>query len=341
MFILGVTIAASITSVFAYDLFAPNVGFTPADDTWKNKDGSDIENTGEALDDLHTTCTYCKVSVMGLTWNFEYLSREEVFKVPTSGTYKLEVWGAQGGDAINNYIGGYGAYSTGVINLEKDTNLYINVGTKGESGCLNANCAGGYNGGGTGVQYPDNKNYIAGGGGATSISLSTGLLTSSTMRENLLIVAGGGAGAYYHTNGADYSVNGGAGGGKQGADGFTVGYGVDPAKGGTQSSGGTGGYRGGNGLLGKGGTGQNGSSGGGGGYYGGGSAAHAGSGGGSGYLNPTLTNKKMVMYSTNTKYESNEENTKTEITQEFNESANSNQAKKGNGFARITLLGIN
>ena len=53
-FILGVTIAIGITSVFAYDLFASNIGFTPTDDSWKKYDGNNIENVSDALDDLNS-----------------------------------------------------------------------------------------------------------------------------------------------------------------------------------------------------------------------------------------------------------------------------------------------
>ena len=47
MFILGFVIAVGVTSVLAYDLFAPNVGYTPKDDTWN------VDNTKSALDDLY------------------------------------------------------------------------------------------------------------------------------------------------------------------------------------------------------------------------------------------------------------------------------------------------
>ena len=48
IFILGVISSVGITSVFAYELFASNVGFTPRDNKW------DVDNTKEALDDLFT-----------------------------------------------------------------------------------------------------------------------------------------------------------------------------------------------------------------------------------------------------------------------------------------------
>lgn len=74
---------------------------------------------------------------------------------------------------------------------------------------------------------------------------------------------------------------------------------------------------------------------GGGGFYGGGVCS-----GGSGYIkNELLTNKKMVMYSTNSNYENDNPNTKTEITTNVDENAKSDFAKIGNGYIRITFLG--
>ena len=54
-FILGVVISIGITSVFAYSLLAPDIGYTPLDTTWKKTDGSNIENVQEAIDDLRET----------------------------------------------------------------------------------------------------------------------------------------------------------------------------------------------------------------------------------------------------------------------------------------------
>ena len=83
-----------------------------------------------------------------------------------------------------------------------------------------------------------------------------------------------------------------------------------------------------------------GGNGGGGGYYGGGGTnrSHSGGGGGSGYIgNPLLTNKVMYCYNCE---ESNEESTKTISTTCSEETPTSYCAKKGNGYARITLVSI-
>lgn len=268
---------------------------------------------------------------------YNYTGTEQTFIAQKTGTYKLEVWGAQGGNGNETYIGGYGAYSVGYVNLNKNDKLYINVGGVGQSSCVSTDCNGGYNGGGKGQPYTgDSYNYVSGGGGGTSIAAKSGLLVDLTDND-LFIVAGGGAGSYYHSSGgAGYSNNGANGGGYVGVSGKTCSYTSSYATGGTQSTGGAAGYRGGAGSRGQGGTYAGGSSGGGGGYYGGGSAAHAGAGGGSGYIaNPLLTNKKMYCYNCS---ESDDESTKTISTTCVSETSTSKCAKKGNGFAIITLV---
>lgn len=281
------------------------------------------------------TCDMDEVYVNVEPVKFDFTGAIATFVAPKDGTYKLEVWGAQGGMA-STYIGGYGAYSVGTINLKKNDMLYINVGGAGQSDCVVNDCSGGYNGGGAGQRFAgDQMNYVAGGGGATSIAGTSGLL-STLNASNIYIVAGAGGGAYYHTNGAGYSNNGASGGGYIGSSGSTCSYTSSVGRGGSQSAGGAAGYRGGAGSFGIGGTVSNGSSGGGGGYYGGGSAAHAGSGGGSGYIGNVLLSDK-VMYCYNCQ-ESSDVNTKTVSTTCVSETPTENCAKIGNGYAKISFL---
>ena len=64
----------------------------------------------------------------------EYTGDEQKFVVPYNLNYQIETWGAQGGNSTYNnasYEGGYGAYSTGTIDLIKDERIYINVGGQG------------------------------------------------------------------------------------------------------------------------------------------------------------------------------------------------------------------
>ncbi len=279
---------------------------------------------------------------------YDYSNRVQTLTVPKTGYYLLEVWGAQGGGA-QNYIGGYGGYSKGIVQLNQGDILYVVTGGQGGSNCVSSNCSGGYNGGGNGGYYSaDSQNYQSGGGGATHIATVTGLLVDlENSKEAILLVAGGGSGAYYHSNGADYSVNGSSGGGIQGNSGTVCSYGVLAAGGGSQMAGGSAGYRGSAGQFGKGGNGISGSasagaSGGGGGYYGGGAAGHSGAGGGSGYIgNPILLSSSEItksMYCYNC-LQSGGVDTLTYSVTNASTTAISNTAKQGNGYAKVTYIG--
>ena len=210
------------------------------------------------------------------TETFSFTNGEQTFNVTETGTYELEVWGAQGGSPN----GGYGGYSTCKINLTAGDTLYINVGGQG------VGSTGGYNGGGNST----GDNYYA-GGGATHIAKSSGLLTTfENNRDDIIIVAGGGGGGSY----GSYNAQGGSGGGNEGGHGGQSKPSLTKlAGGGTQTAGGAAGEgtynNGAAGSFGKGANGTDYSSGGGGGYYGGGSSGVnsdiAGSGGGgSGYI---------------------------------------------------------
>ena len=283
---------------------------------------------------------------------FDYTGTEQVFTAPASGTYKLETWGAQGGDTLmygkNNMYGGYGSYSLGLVNLEKDERIFLNVGGAGDE-CIayegnptfGIECSGGYNGGGSALSSNLGNDNAGTGGGATHISLVSGLLSSLENNSNDILIVSGGGGGSYSWKDINYAANGGHAGGYKGVDGYmSVQYASKlPGGGGTQTSAGTAGtMRGAVGGFGHGGDGGKvGASGGGGGFYGGGASAHNGSGGGSGYIgNSLLTNKAMYCYNCE---ESSEESTKTISTTCAEETPTSNCAKKGNGYARITYIG--
>ena len=283
-------------------------------------------------------------------FNFDYTGSEQTFTAPVSGTYKLETWGSQGGSGVNKntqtggndyYIrnGGYGGYSTGYINLTRKEKVYLNIGGGGTT-LIDVNkdwsnfVSGGYNGGGSGI-------YHANGGGATNISSTSGILSSlENSKVEVLIVAGGGGGASAHVAGGGYCL-GGSGGGFKANNGIigSDSYGGHAGIGGTQQSG----YKFGQGENGISDSPTDGKSGGGGGWYGGGMGSGETSwtvcaGGGSGYIgNSLLTNKVMYCYNCE---ESNEESTKTISTTCNEEIPTSYCAKKGNGYARITLVNI-
>ena len=91
-----------------------------------------------------------KVSIVNFTTTtYSYTGSVQQVDLP-AGTYKLEVWGAQGGTS-NNYIGGKGGYSVGILKLESNIVVYICVGSTGGilSGSNDAlRGKGGFNGGG-------------------------------------------------------------------------------------------------------------------------------------------------------------------------------------------------
>ena len=265
---------------------------------------------------------FCSYSA-GQIWNFAYTGGIQSFAVPCDGTYKLEVWGAQGGSTTDNSnaVGGKGGYSYGNKTLTSGTNLYVVVGGKGKdnnSSLLGSNpsnntsvtVTGGYNGGASGFVIKNESSQIhtgASGGGATHIGTLNKILSGYGNTSGLYIVAGGGGGsADMLSNKNAYGV-GGTGGGNTGGDGTDVYYnGVYNGTGGSQVSGGTG-YK--SGTFGQGASGH---AGGGGGLYGGGSSnGHSGAGGGSGYIGG-VTGGSMQ-----------------------------NGQRSGDGYARITLVSTN
>ena len=271
------------------------------------------------------------------TWNYDYTGGEQTFTVPTTGTYKLEVWGAQGGYAydINRVTGngGYGGYSSGGIYLENDSLLYINVGGKGEDNCQTKSCAGGYNGGSSSTRWALSDGtglYTGGGGGATHIATTSGTLdTLENKKNNILVVAGAGGGGDYYPDWKVFS-SGGSGGGYVGNNAYSSFKQELTNTGGTQTSGAAFGKA----LT----TYTSDSTGGsGGGYYGGiSSNQHSTGAGGSSYIgNSLLTEKSMYCYNCQ---ESKDVSTKTISTTCTSSTPRGNCAKQGNGYARITLI---
>ena len=224
--------------------------------------------------------------------DYEYSGDYQSFTVPVSGYYKIETWGAQGGNSrynINNTgnitYGGLGGYSSGYIYLNADDKLYVYTGQLGNNNIPSGNALASFNGGGSGSSDSQGG---AGGGGATDIRLVSGSWNDATSLNSRIMVAAGGAGASNWHN----SVAGGAAGGLVGNNGLLNVSSVEhtTATAGTQTSGGlasgnNGCNLGNNGQFGIGGnSGTTHGSGGGGGYYGGGGSGcilnGVGSGGG-------------------------------------------------------------
>lgn len=241
----------------------------------------------------------------GAVMNFDYTGSVQTATL-TPGRYKLECWGAQGGNSNQSNgtygNGGKGGYSTGILNVSTNTTIYITVGGQGQNGVFNTRTAGGFNGGGDG--YGTNNSGVGGGGGgASDISLMSPVFSHSSYFINnirdtnsllsRIIVAGGGGSAGYDVR--NNAANGGAGGGTTGQDGLS--NRVYHGTGGKQTTFGTGGsseepnrYS----VQAKFGCGASASNstdvapGGGGGWYGGGLHCDS-AGGGSGYVYTSAT----------------------------------------------------
>ena len=169
--------------------------------------------------------------------NFSFTGNVQSFTAPRKGTYKLEVWGAQGGGKE----GGTGGYSSGLVTLEAGQTIYIQVGGQGKPGTeakkhrgnlepgTGIGGAGGYNGGGKGADIWGDGWYEwhtifggYGGGGATSITLTNRgeLKNFESYRNEVLIVAGGGGGCYAEGDTNEGIIAAGKGGGTSGENGW-------------------------------------------------------------------------------------------------------------------------
>lgn len=151
---------------------------------------------------------------VGTVFNFAYTGSVQEITLP-KGRYKLQCWGAQGGNVSGSYTatGSKGGYSEGVLALTEPTTIYVFVGGQGTSSSTSSTSGtanGGWNGGGASVRYSSyssggtyGNSYPRPGGGATDMCLVTSTMNYSSGRTNRssasllsrFIVAGGGAGA--------------------------------------------------------------------------------------------------------------------------------------------------
>lgn len=290
----------------------------------------------------------------GAVMNFDYTGSVQTTTL-TPGRYKLECWGAQGGNSNQSNgtygNGGKGGYSTGILNVSTNTTIYITVGGQGQNGVLNTRTAGGFNGGGDG--YGTNNSGVGGGGGgASDISLMSPVFSHSSYFINnirdtnsllsRIIVAGGGGSAGYDVS--NNAANGGAGGGTTGQDGLS--NRVYHGTGGKQTTFGTGGsseepnrYS----VQAKFGCGASASNstdvapGGGGGWYGGG--LHCDSAGGSGYVyTPTTASNYPSGCLLNSAYYLSNAQTIAGNQSFSSPTGGTETGHSGNGYVRITKL---
>lgn len=222
--------------------------------------------------------------VADLTSKYSYTGKPQKFNVAVAGYYKVQLWGASGGQAICNGglcgTPGKGGYAEGVIELNAGDVLHVYVGEKGSRGLMNQNAPATFNGGGFGT--PDYETVASdyeaagAGGGATDVRLVGGDWNNAQSLASRIMVAGGGGGN-------SYNRSAGAGGGLVGGNGNHE----TRAAGGTQTTG----YAFGKGKNGSGAGNSDGVGGGGGGYWGGLSqdaTEGESAGGGSGYISGHL-----------------------------------------------------
>ena len=189
--------------------------------------------------------------------SFAYKNSEYSITLP-KGKYNFECWGADGGNGYATYIltgysyGGKGGYTYGQLTLIANGTFFINVGGAGTNtstahyegngvhGLGGKTVAGGYNGGGNGIEWNNENDYVhngGGGGGATHVATASGLLSTRT-KTQVLMVAGGGGGGGGHTGGLTGGHAGGTTGLAPGADPTSAKTSFEIAQGGSQTEGG-------------------------------------------------------------------------------------------------------
>jgi hypothetical protein len=260
-------------------------------------------------------------------YEFYYTGNIVEFTVPTSGTYKIEAWGAMGGGG-HTPVGPKGAYSKSFVLLSKDERIKILVGEKGYPGYNDGSnhiyCGGG--GGGTFIAKGRTPLCAAGGGGSLTI-YSYSPIASQACGQSTQLRAHFGTGQATLKMGGIASTGSGGGGfegnGANGTKNWWGRGGISFINGGTRQTSGItsgtpyGGFGGGASNHGNCGDGV-----GGGGYTGGSaSSSHSVQGGGGGSYYEGFYNHEV-----------------SEAISGCDESLPTNPDTNGNGFAKLTLL---
>jgi hypothetical protein len=241
-----------------------------------------------------------------VTTEFTFTNTIQYFTIPNGVKFiNIYCWGAGGGGSKSYYSGnltdggrgGNGGFVMGTLDVSTINKLDIIVGEGGRKGIKAARCGNAFGGGGDAGNIGDNNWAFGGGGGLSGVFTNVYMNEKNIETYSTPIIIAGGGGASSATN----SYHGGNAGGQIGNDG-----GVDAilaigsGKGGTQSSGGSGGmsgykFNGGSTVI----YSYNYGGGGGSGYYGGGAtnvtnnSRSAGGGGGSSYIAPNLINSSI------------------------------------------------
>lgn len=307
---------------------------------WSTSENGSVEYADGATVSFNDSTTLYAVWER-IVIDFDYTGKPQSFTSVNDGIYKLEVWGAQGGSYNSTYVGGYGAYATGVISVKAETTLYVVVGGAGTGNTIGelGTTLGGFNGGGNG-NIINNDVFSGSGGGASHIALINGeLKTLESYKDynGILITAAGGSGAYGYNVNSNNWWSGVSGGG------ITGGYNRTASQAGNQTSGyafGAGGDQAGGNIA------NTNHAGGGGGWYGGFADYADNNSGGLGGGSSNISNYYLATYGGVTKHMAGYGTTTSTNADTYTINANShsetpleNVAKEGNGHVRITYLG--
>lgn len=171
--------------------------------------------TSLANQDIALTLKYDFAKVTGRTWTFTMTGGEQEFIAPYKANYKMEAWGAQGGND-----GGKGGYTSGEISLNAKTKMFVYVGGKGiaegSSGVYDV--VGGYNGGGSTTNQKYGGRVFSSGGGSTDIRLVNGAWNNFSSLKSRIMVAAGGGGKFGSEYPTQFVSTIGHGGGLNGLD---------------------------------------------------------------------------------------------------------------------------
>ena len=233
---------------------------------WQDQSGK-MYKAGDKVSGLATSGTVMLTAQWKINneKDFNYFSNGvQTYTAQADGWYKLEVWGADGGnatyDATKYAQGGEGGYTVNYVYLTEGQKIDVYVGGRGQDATYSQLkfgnneskteksqlIKGGWNGGGDAFSCSKKSGrsfaaflLFASGGGASHMSLHANTLkdipetlTMESKDGSALLVAGGGGGAGLYVNAlrskifdADMSRNaGGNGGGNSGVEGNGVSY---------------------------------------------------------------------------------------------------------------------
>ena len=131
---------------------------------------------------------YSSRSYYNKGYSYSYTGASQTFTAPVKANYTIECWGAGAAE------GTLGAYTKGVIQLDKDNKLYVYVGAASYSTASSTTFKQYVfnGGGGWEVGCGDHNNHS--GGGATDIRLADGSWDEFNSLKSRIMVAGGGGG---------------------------------------------------------------------------------------------------------------------------------------------------